>query len=76
MTSISLHQAISSGQLEKFIAQEESRGVGPVDRGAFDDLTAALVKAPQAEDQTSHSACGDGSSGKKTRRGNGPCASR
>lgn len=75
MTSVSLHQAISSGQLEKFIDQEESRGIGPIDGAEFDALAAALVRAPQSEDQTSRSASGDGLTGKKTRRGNGPCAS-
>jgi hypothetical protein len=73
---LTLSEAVKSGKLQEFIEQEEARGVGPIDRAAFDALAAALVKAPQSEDQTSRSASGDGSSGRKTRRGSGPCASR
>lgn len=73
---LSLSAALKAGKLADFIAQEESRGVGPIDRAEFDALAAALIKAPQSEDQTSRSASGDGSSGKKTRQGSGPCASR
>lgn len=76
MTRITLAEAIATSQLDVFINQEEARRVGPIDRAAFDSLCAALIKAPQSEDQTLHSASGDGSSGKKTRRGSGPCASR
>lgn len=68
-------EAMANNALADFITQEEDRGIGPIDRAAFDDLTAKLVKAPQLEDQTSHSASGDGSTGKRTRQGNGPCAS-
>ncbi len=73
---LTLSEAVRNGRLDEFIAQEQARGVGPVDRDAFDALAAALVKAPQSKDRTSRSASGDGSSGKKTRRGSGPCASR
>lgn len=73
---LTLADAIADGRLDEFIAHEEGRGVGPIDRAAFDALSGALVKAPRSEDQTSRSASGDGSSGKKTRRGSGPCASR
>jgi hypothetical protein len=72
---ISLKQAIQDGSLEKFVAQEESRGISSISREEFDALAAALAKAPQSEDQTSRSASGDGSTGKKTRQGSGPCAS-
>jgi hypothetical protein len=72
---LSLSAAIKEGRLPDFIAQEEARGVGPIDRSEFDALTAALVKAPQSGDQTSHSASGDGSTETKTRRGSGPYAS-
>lgn len=74
--TLSLTDAIKSGKLSDFIAQEEARGVGPIDRTDFEALSAALVKAPQSEDQTSHSASDDDLSGKRTRRGSGPCASR
>ncbi len=73
---LTLSEAVKGGKLEEFVAQEEARGVGPLDRSEFDALAAALITAPQSEDQTSHSASGDSSSGKKTRRGSGPCASR
>jgi hypothetical protein len=72
---LTLSEAVKSGRLQDFIAQEEARGVGPIDQSEFDALTAALVKAPQSEDRTSHSASGDGSSGKKTPQGSGPYAS-
>ncbi len=75
MMRLSLHQAVKEGRIADFIAQEESRGVGPVDRAEFDALTAALIKAPQSEDQTSHSASGDGSTETKTHQGSGPYAS-
>ena len=74
--SISLSEAIKTDRLADFIAQEEARGVGPIDRAEFDALAAALIKAPQSEDQTSHPASPDGSTGKKTRRGSGPYAGR
>lgn len=73
---MTLAEAMKSGRLDEFIAQEEARGVGPIDRAEFEMLAAALIKAPQLEGQTSRSASGDGSSGKKTRQGSGPCASR
>lgn len=73
---LTLAEAIKSGRLQEFIVQEEARVVGPIDRAEFDALAAALVRAPQSEDQTSCSASGDGSTGKRTRQGSGPCASR
>ena len=69
---ITLREAMELGRLSDFIAQEEARGVGPITRADFDTLTEALVKAPQSEDRTSRSSCGDGSTGKRTRRGSGP----
>jgi hypothetical protein len=66
---LTLAEAIRERRLADFVAQEEARGVGPIDRDAFDALAAALVKAPQSEGRTSHSSSGDGSSGTKTRRG-------
>lgn len=73
---LTLAEAIKNGQLQEFIAQEEARGVRSVSRKDFERLIGAAVKPLQAEGQTSRSASGDGSSGKKTRRGSGPCASR
>jgi len=73
---ITLREALESGHLDAFAAQEEARGIGPILRGPFDALTAALIKAPQSEDQTSHSASGDGSTGTKTPQGSGPYVGR
>lgn len=73
---LTLAEAMKSGRLSEFIAQEEARGIGPSDRADFDALMAALVKAPQSEDQTSHSPSGDSSTGKRTRRGSDPYTSR
>lgn len=73
---LTLTEAIKSGRLIEFTAQEEARGIGPIDRSELNALTGALVKAPQSGDQTSHSSSGDGSTGKRTRRDSGPCAER
>jgi len=68
---ITLAEATKTGRMAEFAAQEEARGVGPIGRGAFGSLLGKAVKAPQSEDQTSHSPLRDGSTGKRTRRGNG-----
>lgn len=73
---LTLAKALKDEALADFIAQEEARGVGPIDRAEFDALTAALVKAPLSKDQTSHSASDDCSSGKKTPQGSGPYVAR
>lgn len=73
---ISLQDALKTGRLPDFIAQEEARGIGPIDRAELDAGIAALVKGPQSEDRTSRSACDDGSTGKRTRPGSEPCTSR
>lgn len=73
---ITLAQALKDNRLSEFIAQEEARGIGSVDRSEFDALAKDLVKAPQSEDQTSHCSSGDGSSGKQTRQGNARRVSR
>lgn len=64
---INLIDAIDSGNLEAFIAQEEARGVGPADRPDLDRALEALIRQPQSEDRTSRSASPDGSTGKRTR---------
>ena len=71
---LSLSEAIRTGRLKEFVAQEEAR-VGPIERAEFDAAVAALIKAPQSEGRTSRSSSGDGSTGKRTRRGNGRGAS-
>jgi hypothetical protein len=68
---ITLREALESGRLPEFAAQEEARGVGPIDRAAFGHLLGKAIKAPQSKDQTSHSPSRDGSTGKRTRQGNG-----
>ncbi len=70
-SELSLKEALDSGLLAEFVAQQEARGIGPIDRAEFDVLTATLVKAPQSADQTSRSSSGGGSTGKRTRRGSG-----
>jgi hypothetical protein len=73
---ITLTDALRLGCVADFITQEEARGIGPIDRAELDALAAALIKAPQSEDQTSHSSSDDGSTGKKTRQDSGPYADR
>ena len=73
---LTLADALKTGRIVEFAKQEEDRGVGPIDRAEFDAGTAALIKAPQSEDQTSRSSSGDGLTGKKTRQGSGPYAAR
>ena len=73
---LTLAGAMKSGRLQDFIAQEEARGVGSIDRAEFDRLLVKAVKAPQSEDQTSRSPSRDGSPGKRTRQGNGRRTSR
>jgi hypothetical protein len=73
---ITLREAMESGRLADFVAQEEARGVGSIDRAEFDRLLVKAVKAPQSKDQTSHSPSRDGSTGKRTRRGTGQRISR
>lgn len=68
---LTLADALSEGRLGAFIDQEETRGVGPIDRNAFATLAATLIKVPQSEDQTSHSAPGDSLTGKRTHQGSG-----
>jgi hypothetical protein len=74
---LSLSQALKSGRLSEFAAQEEARGIGPIDRTEFGALLKnAATKAPQSKGQTSHSSSGDGSSETKIPRGRRPSASR
>ena len=73
---LTLSVAIKSGQLQEFIAQEEARGVGSIDRAEFDRLLVKAVKAPQSKNQTSRSPLPDGSTGKRPRQGNGRRTSR
>jgi hypothetical protein len=73
---LNLADAIKQGKLSEFVAQEEARGVGPINRAELDGEIAALIKGQQSEDQTSRSASRDGSTGKKTPQGTGRRTSR
>lgn len=64
---ITLADAVRTGRLDEFIAQEEARGVGPADTADLGRALEALIKQPQSEDQTSRSASPDGSTEKRTR---------
>jgi hypothetical protein len=73
---LSLAEAKKTGRLQEFIAQEETRGIGPIERADFDAAIAALVKAPQSKSRTSRSASRDGSTETETPRDSDPCTSR
>jgi hypothetical protein len=73
---LTLSEAVKTGRLQEFIAQEEARGVGPVDRAELDRALAKMVKAPRSEGQTSRSPSRDGSTGKRIRPSNGQHTSR
>lgn len=66
---LTLSKAVKEGRLSEFIAQEEARGVGSIDRAEFDRLLVKAVKSPQSKDQTSHYPARGGSTGKRTRQG-------
>lgn len=68
---LSLTSAIKEGRLSDFIAQEEARGIGSIERAELDRTLAAMLKAPRSKDQTSRSPLHDDSTGKRTRQGNG-----
>jgi hypothetical protein len=70
-----LAKALETNRISEFVAQEEARGIGPIDRTDFDGAVTKVVKAQRSEDRTSHSASDGNSSGKKIRRDNGPDAS-
>jgi hypothetical protein len=61
---LTLAEAMKSGRLQEFIAQEEARGIGPADRAKLDRALAKVIKSPKSEDQTSRSALRGNSTGK------------
>jgi hypothetical protein len=61
---LSLSEAIKTKKLQEFIAQEEARGIAPVDLKEFQDLAQRLIKDTPQEDQTLRSRGRGGSSGK------------
>ena len=60
-STLSLREALESGRLQDFIAQEETRGVGPISEAEFDLTASAVIKTPQSDDQTSGSLPREGS---------------
>lgn len=67
MSIISLAEAIREDRLSEFIEQEESRGVGPADQSAFNEVVKRDATQPRSEDRTSRSRPCGGSNGTKTR---------
>jgi hypothetical protein len=61
---LSLSKALASGRLHEFIAQEEKRGVGPVEKAKLEALLKEASKPKQSADRTSRSAFAGGSSEK------------
>lgn len=61
---LTLSDAIKSGKIKEFVAQEEQRGIGPADRKKLDDAIRQLARRPRLAGRTSRSASRDGSSGK------------
>jgi hypothetical protein len=65
ISMLTLSDAIKSGRLQAFIAEQESAGIGPIDRAEFDGAVGRIIKAPRPKDRTSHSASDGNSTGKK-----------
>lgn len=61
---LSLSEAMESGRLQEFIAQEEARGVGPIIEAEFNATASAVIRTPQSDGQTSGLPHRDGSPGK------------
>lgn len=61
---LSLSHALKIGRLPDFIAQEEARGVGPVDQAKLDRALAKVIKPRRSGGRTLRSASRDGSSGR------------
>lgn len=73
---LSLTEAMKAGRLDEFIAQEEAKGLGTVERQALDEHLAQLIKGPRLEGQTSRSSSDDDSIGTRTRPDSEPYTSR
>lgn len=61
---LSLSDALRTGRLEDFIAQEDARGVAPIEGAELDRALALVIKSPQSEDRTSRSLSRGSSTGK------------
>jgi hypothetical protein len=72
MRHLSLSEAVRTNRLAEFIAQEEARGIGPIDRADFEAAFGKVVKAPRSGNRTSRSASHDGSSETETPPDNDP----
>jgi hypothetical protein len=73
---LTLAEAVKYGKIQEFIAQEEARGVGPIDRAKFDALLGKAATEPRSEGRTSRSAYAGNSTGTRTRQGKRPSAPR
>lgn len=51
MKRITLSETRATGELDKFIAQEEARVIDGADESQFNALVKAAVRPPQSEDQ-------------------------
>ena len=65
VSNISLSEALKTGRLQDFIAQQEAPGMEPVKRRQFDAAVKKFATAPKPQDQTSGSRAPDGSTGKE-----------
>lgn len=62
---LTLSEAIKTGRLEEFAAQEEKRGIGPADRRKLNAAIKKMATTPvKSEDRTSRSTSRDGSRGR------------
>jgi len=62
---LTLSEAIKTGKINEFVAQEEARGIGPADRKKLDAAIKKLATTPtQSGDQTSRPTSRGGSRGK------------
>lgn len=62
--TLTLKKALELNRLADFVAQEETRGRGPIDRSELDAAIAKTLTPPQSEDQTSRSPSSGDSTGK------------
>jgi hypothetical protein len=60
---LTLSEALRTGRIDDFVAQEEARGVGPADVARLDALLRAASKSQRSKDRTSRSPSGDDSTG-------------
>ena len=67
--ALTLSEALRTGRLEEFVAQQEAAGLPAADQAAFDSVIRAAVKPTPAVRRTSGSRKRGGSTGSRTRRG-------